>query len=161
MISKYVTSAYEITDSYKEILIIAKNAKVKIEPSNDEKTKLAIFEKKRMPYEFSIQDGKLTIKPKKAKWYDFLRIGIDRAEIKLYVPESRLENIMIIANVGEVDIYSIFCNGAINIQTNTGKVNLQNVSCKTFVTKGNTGSVSLSEFFAEETISINRNTGKV
>lgn len=53
MISKYATNTYEITDSYKKIQLLAKNAKVKIEPS-DEK-----------------------------KWFHLLRVGVDHSEMKL------------------------------------------------------------------------------
>ena len=47
MISKYVTNSYQITDAYNRILLDAKDAKIKIEPSNDNTTKLVLFEKKR------------------------------------------------------------------------------------------------------------------
>ena len=46
MITKYVTSTYETTDAYKKILLEAKDAKVKIEESNDDDTRLVFFEKK-------------------------------------------------------------------------------------------------------------------
>ena len=47
MISKYVKNTYEITDSYKKIQLLAKNAKVKIEPSDDDSTALTVFAKKK------------------------------------------------------------------------------------------------------------------
>lgn len=161
MITKYVSNTYDITDTYEKILLNAKNAKVKIEPSSDNNTKLVVFEKKRRPYEFSVQDGTLTIRPTKAKWYNFLRIGIDRSEIKLFVPSSSLNAITISSNVGHVDISSINCSGIMDIQINTGKTVLENVSCENFESKGNTGSVSLSNFIAKERISIKRNAGRV
>jgi DUF4097 and DUF4098 domain-containing protein YvlB len=161
MFARYVTNTYEINDRYEKITIDAREAKVKIEPSNDGITELFCYEKKRMPYEFLIQDGTLVIKPKKSKWYNFLRIGIDRSEIRLAVPESVSGNISVKANVGCIDVRSITCDGKIDIQTNTGNVNLENVSCEDFESKGNTGSVSLNGFTAKKSITISRNTGKI
>ena len=43
MFKGYVTNTYEITDAYKKILLDAKDAKVKIEPSNDNGTKMVFF----------------------------------------------------------------------------------------------------------------------
>ena len=161
MIVKYVTNTYEITDTYKNLLINAKDASVKIEPSNDDSTKLVFFENKKHPYEFYIEDDTLTIKLVKTRWYNFLRIGIDRSEIRLCVPKSILETISVSSNTGRVDISSITCNGAIDIQINTGKINLESVFCQVFNSKGNTGHISLNKLTATEHISIKRGTGKV
>ena len=45
MIAGYVTKTYEISDSYKEIQLKAGDAKVKIGPSDDNKTALVILHK--------------------------------------------------------------------------------------------------------------------
>ena len=161
MISRYITNTNEITDTYKKILLNTKDAKVKIEPSNDNGTKLVFFENKKHPYEFFIEDDTLTIKLVKTRWYNLLRVGIDRSEIRLYVPKSTLETISVRSNTGHVDISSIICNGAIDIQINTGNINLENVSCQSFNSKGNTGCISLNQLTATESVSIKRGTGKV
>ncbi|MBR2340296.1 MAG: DUF4097 family beta strand repeat protein [Clostridia bacterium] len=161
MIAKYVTNTYEITDTYKKIFLNAKDANVKIEPSSDGGTKLFFFENKKHPYEFFIEDDTLTIKLAKTRWYNFLRIGLDRSEIRLCIPKSMLETISTKSNTGHVDIFSINCKGTLDIQINTGKINLENVFCQAFNSKGNTGSISLNKFTAEESISIKRDTGKV
>ena len=161
MSKRSTTSTYEITDAYKKILLSPQDAKVRIEGTNDDSTKLVIFEKKMRPYEFSVQDGTLYIRPKKAKWYNFLRVGIDRSEIKLYAPASILDDISITSSVGEVDMLSINFSGAIDIQTSTGRINIENVSCKSFDSKGNSGSVSLCGISVKERIAIKRNVGRV
>ena len=161
MKARYVTNTYQITDKYANLLLNAKNAKVKIEPSNDDSTTLVVVEKKRNPYTFFIQDNKLTIQLAKTSWCHFLKIGIDHSEIKLRVPQSTLEEIWIMSNIGYIDIASIVCNGVMNIQTNTGKVNVENVSCKNFYLKGNTGAILLSNLVSKENVSIRCNTGKV
>lgn len=159
--ARYVANAYEISDKYENVLLDAEDAKVKIEASSDNNTKMFFFEKKRRPYEFAVQGNTLVIKARKARWYNFLRIGINNSEIKLCVTNSSLESLSVVSNVGHIDVCSIACNGTINIRVNTGRLNLENVSCKALETKGNTGSVYLNNFVATENISIKRNTGKV
>ena len=118
-------------------------------------------ENKKRAYEFFVVDDVLTIKSVKTRWYNFFRIGIDRSKIRLYVPKSMIETLSVISNTGCVDISSITCTGAIDIPINTGKINLESVSCQTFNSKGNTGCVSLNKLIATESISIKRGTGKV
>ena len=161
MVKNYVTNAHQITEEYKKILLLAKDATVKIAPSDDCSTRLVFFEKKKRPYEFFIEDGVLTVKSTKTKWYRSLRIGIDRSKIELYVPKSMLEAVSIAANVGSVDVTAINCSGAIDIKINTGKINLEHVFCGRFESNGNTGSVTLGDFTAAESVSIKRNTGAV
>lgn len=161
MFKGYVTNTYEITDAYKKILLDAKDAKVKIEPSNDNGTKMVFFEHKKHPYEFFIEDDTLTIKLVKTRWYNLLRVGVDHSEIRLYVPKSTLETISVRSNTGYVDISSIICNGAIDIHINTGNVNLEGVFCQAFNSNGNTGCISLNKLTATESVSIKRGTGKV
>ena len=158
---KYVTKTYELKDTYKKILINAKDADVKIESSDDDGTKLVFFENKKRAYEFLVVDDVLTIKLVKTRWYNFFRIGIDRSKIRLYVPKSMIETLSVISNTGRVDISSITCTGAIDISINTGKINLESVSWQTFNSKGNTGCVSLNKLIATESILIKRGTGKV
>ena len=161
MIAKYITNTYKVTEPYKEILLYAKDAKVKIEPADDNNTMVVFFEKKNRLYEFFVEDGILTIQSTKAKWYNFLKIGIDRSEIKLYIPKSMLEKISVISNVGCVDVSSIICSGMIDIKTNTGKINLEHISCMNFKSEGNTSSVSLNDCIVSESIAIKSNTGRV
>lgn len=161
MKGRYVTSTYETADAYKKLLLDVRNAKVRIEPSDDDTTKFVFFEKKRRPYEFFVQDGTLTVKPLKARWYHSLRIGIDRSQISLRVPKSILEAVSVRANVGQVDIRSIACHGPVTIRVNTGRVNLESVTCKRLDVKGNTASASLNTLAAEESVDVKCNTGRV
>ncbi|MBR2970707.1 MAG: DUF4097 family beta strand repeat protein [Clostridia bacterium] len=162
MIVKHVTNTYEITDTYKNINILdIVDADITIEPSSDDRTRLVFFEHKKHPYEFFIEGDTLTIKLAKARRYNFLRIGFRRSKIRLYVPKSNLETISAKSNVGRVDISSIICNGVIDIQTNAGKINLENVACQAFNSKGNSGAISVNNLTVKESISIKRNAGKV
>ena len=160
MTARYVTSTHEIKDAYKKVQIDAKEARVKIEVSSGG-TSVVFFERKRRPYECFVREDTLTIVPKKARWYHFLRIDIDRSEIKLSLPESLLEALSVKVNVGSVDLSSVACSGRIEIKANTGKVTACGVSCSSFDSQGNTGSITLQELAAEDSICVKRNTGRV
>ena len=157
----YATYTYDITNTYVKIQIFGGDAKVSLAPSADNKTKLVVREKKRRPYEFFVKDGTLVVRPTKRKWYHLLKIGMDRAEIRLSVPEQALEEISVKAGVGCVSLASMACTGMVDVQTGTGKLCAQNVTCKNFTSVGNTGSAALEQCTAKESISIKRNTGGV
>ena len=161
MIAGYVTSTYEITDAYQKILLDAKEAKIEIEASSNDTTKLVFFENQKRRYVFDVQNGTLTVRLRKTKWYNFLRIGFKRSEIKICVPESILEALTVKATVGCVAISSIVRTGDISVQTNTGKVTVCDTSCKAFHSKTGTGNVVLSKLMATDTVSLKCNTGKV
>ena len=161
MFTKYITNTYEITNGYKKILINAKDAKVKIEETSDVITKLVVNEKKSYPYVFSVIDNTLIVKPLKSKWYNFLTIGISHAEIKLYIPKQELDMLSIKQNIGTINISSLTYSKEINIQTNTGSINLENINCDTFDSKGNTGSIILNNLISKKSMLIKRTTGKV
>ena len=92
---KYITNTYQITNNYQNIFIDAKDAKVSIETSDDINTKLIIYEKKKHPYHYLIQDNELIIKPVQTKFFNLIRVGIDHSEIKLSIPKSNYENIKV------------------------------------------------------------------
>ena len=162
MNKKYTETTYEIKDAYKELVIEAEDAKVRIEGTECDNTKLVFLEKKRRPYKFSIQDGKLIIQSTKRRWYHlFGRIGIDHSKITLFVPKSIPGGIEIKTTVGCVEMHSINCDGTATINTNTGNINIENLSCKAFNSKENTGFTSLNNIVAKESISVKQNTGKV
>ena len=161
MIKRYVTRTFEISDTYNRIILDVKSANVKIEPSNENSTKLTFYENKKLPHEFYVQDGALIIKPSKAKWYNFFKIGVKHSKIRICVHDFTPEAISARVNVGHIDMQSITANGTVEIQANTGDINLENVSCKGVDLKGNTGDVSLNGVAAEQSISVNHDTGKV
>ena len=161
MIAEYVTSTYEITDAYQKILLDAKEAKIEIEASSNDTTKLVFFEDQKRRYVFDVQNGTLTVRLRKTKWYNFLRIGFKRSEIKICVPKSILEELSVKSTVGSVEISSIVCKGDIDIQTNTGKANIYDILCNAFNSKANTGSIILNKLIAADRVSIKRNTGRV
>ena len=161
MITRCVTITYEITDAYKKILIDAKEANVTIEASNDDRTKLVLFEDKKRPYVFNVQNSTLTVQMQKTRWYNLLRIGFKRSKIGIRVPKSILEALSIKAAVGSVDIYSIVFRGDIDIQTNTGRANICDISCKAFNAKSNTGNIIMNNLIAEDRVSIECDTGRV
>lgn len=103
----------------------------------------------------------LTVQSQRTKWYNLLRIGFKHPEIRLCVPKLILEALSIKATVGSVDISSIVCHGDIYIQTNTGKANVYDITCKAFNSKANTGNIILNKLIAADSISVECDTGKV
>ena len=160
MTAKYVTNTFELTDTYKQILLDVKLARIQIEPSNDNRTRLVFFENAKQPHEFFIQDDTLTIKLTKRKWYHLFNLNVEHSQIKLCVPESMLETISVKSNVGHVDINSITCGKTIDIKLNTGRVLLNDCTAPEIFVKTNTGNVC-GRLPSNMVFAIRSNTGKV
>ena len=156
----YVIRTHEITDMYQKLSLYAQEANVKIQLSEDGNTKLVLFEKKSRPYEATIEEDTLTIKPAKAKWYNFLKIGFDRSRITLFVPKSKLAEISVKTNVGCVEICSVACVGAIDIHTNTGKVLLNDCVAPDIFVRTNTGRVC-GKLPSNIVFTVRTNTGRI
>lgn len=161
MIERYVTSTYEITDTYKIISIDVKDVTVKMEASSDDSTELVFLKDRNRQYAFDVQNDTLTVQSQKTKWYNLLRIGIQAPKIRIRVPKSILEALSIKIAVGSVDVSSIVCQGDVDIQTSTGKVNVYGISCKAFHAKADTGNVILNKLIAADRVSVECNTGRV
>lgn len=140
MFSKRVTSEYEVSSEYKKISIEIKNASVKIIPSDNEKTKMVFLENKKRPYEFFVEDGTLTVKPKKKKWYNLLSVGFKRDKISICIPNKACEELLLKCVTGKIELSSIVCGG-IFVKSNTANVSLNDCAAREICVKTNTGSV--------------------
>lgn len=158
MLRKFETNTYEISENYKNISIWVDTVDVLIEPTTSENTKLVCYENKK--HLFEINNETLEIKEDK-KWFNLLSIGFKKSNITLFVPKNIYESIIVKCNTGSVNISNLVFDRDINIITNTGKINLENINCEKFTSKCNTGSVMLKNLIASKEIKIKNNTGNV
>ncbi|MBO7214576.1 MAG: DUF4097 family beta strand repeat protein [Clostridia bacterium] len=161
MIEKYITNEYEIVDDFKKLQVSAVDVNLCVEQSNNDKTKIVFCCKKNRKYEFGVIDGVLTIQLQKKKWYNYLKLGFKRANIKICLPKTILEGVNVKANVGLVDVSCLNCNGQVDIKLNCGKVTVSDSKCNTFNLIGNTGSITLNNLDANDSLFVRSNTAKV
>ena len=157
----YATNTYDVTDAYKDIALFSKNASITVEPSEDGCTRVVFIEKKRPILQLSVQGETLTVRQGKAKWYDFLKVGIRRSEIKLFVPASTPRSLSVRSSVGQIDIRSISCAENLNIVTSTAKTVLDNVTAQSIDVKGGTGQILLNSIVVGGQIHLKSNTGQI
>ena len=156
--AKFIINESVIVGDYNKIEINVNTTNIKILPSEDEKTKLVCHEKKRRKHQLLLENMILKVKSTEKKWLSF---GFKYAELTLYIPIKKYENINIINNTGSVEMFNIFEAGELLIKTNTGSVTLDTVNCDELVSKGGTGCVSLNKLISKNNIDIKRNTGNV
>lgn len=159
--SKPITNTYTITEPYKAVSLYTKNASVRIERAKDETTSIAFIEDKKRPYDCFVENGTLTVKLSRWKWYNLFHFCCRRAKITVCLPKEGCEELSISCVAGRVAVEDLTCKGDIDIQTTAGKIHADNVSCKAFTAKGNTAEIMFNHLSAGDRISIKNNTGGV
>lgn len=177
---KYETNDYEITESFKSILIITNTADVVFVPSENSKTSVVCHEQKNMKHSVTVQNGKLVIEVVDTrKWYEYIGINFGTPKITVYIPqgeygalfvksstgnveiptEFKFENIDILESTGNVTNYASASENII-IKTSTGNIRVENVSAGTLDLSVSTGGITVSNVTCEGNVKINVSTGK-
>ena len=75
--------------------------------------------------------------------------------------DFKFGTIDIATSTGDITIAGVTCEDDIVINVSTGKANLTDIKCKSFISDGSTGDFSLKNVIATEKFSIERSTGDV
>lgn len=127
-------------------------------PSKDNNTIIECYENRRKKHSFSIENKVLKVKSKKIKWLDF---SFRHAEVKLYLPRKKYDNLLIKVYDSNVEITDLTLNKNLTTNINTGNVKLKNISCNNLYTKTLTSRIEIVNLIASNVINIKSNTGKV
>ena len=156
-----IINTYEIKDNFKDISIVVNTAHVEIKESENSDIKVVCHERKKHAHNVRVEDSTLIISKKKRKWYSYLLPSFDKANITIYIPINKIENLYIKSNTGDVNIASINIDNDLNIKINTGDIKFDNMLVKGKMhIKSNTGDINFNESDANE-LYIKVNTGNV
>ena len=156
-----IINTYEIKDNFKDISIVVNTAHVEIKESENSDIKVVCHERKKHAHNVRVEDSTLIISKKKRKWYSYLLPSFDKANITIYIPINKIENLYIKSNTGDVNIDSINIENDLNIKINTGDIKFDNMLVKGKMhIKSNTGDINFNESDANE-LYIKVNTGNV
>lgn len=176
----YETNEHVITDEFDKISIVTNTADVKFVVSEDESVKIVCHERQKVKHRVSVNDGDLLIqRHDERKWYDYIGISWQSAEITVYMPKSMLVDLKIETNTGKVDIpkgykfesidiktdtggVKLFCsaNGEVKVRSDTGYVNIQGSTASLYDVHVSTGNVSLTNVRSSGNVKVGVTTGK-
>ena len=155
-----VKNIYEINEIFKNISILENISNIKIEISHDNTTKLTCLEKKTYKHTFLIENDTLVIKKKKCKWFNIFNISFKKPQLLLSIPNS-LNDISIKCNTGNVTIFQVKCNGNVDIKVNTGKLDLEELTCSNLKLNSNCGIIQANNVTVSNLFSSKSNTRKI
>lgn len=176
---RYETNGYEISDNYKNMLIITDTADIVFVPSENEKGTVVCYEQKNAKHSVAVKDGTLVIEiVDTRKWYEHIGIFFGTPKITLSVPQGEYGALSVKANTGDVEIPENFsfetmdisvstgdvkncasASEAIKIKTTTGDIRVANVTADMLTLSVTTGDVVAQSITCGSDIKINVSTG--
>ncbi len=156
--TKYEENSYEITENFKNILIVSDTSDILFLPA--EKCTVQCFEQKNIKYLVEVKDDTLTIKIQDTrKWYEYIGINFQVAKLTVMLPQEEYDKLSVKSETGKVNISEKFTFENIDITASTGDVYLEKVSSENIGVSVSTGKVQVSNIECGN-ININVSTGK-
>lgn len=179
--SEYVTNEYEVKDGFDKISINADTEDIAFVPSEGKDCKVVCYENTDDLHDVRVESSTLKIGKRKNNNF-VVNIGIytETPTVTVYLPESEYDSVVIDSDTGDVMIPEDFIFGSISVtldtgdidisasalektalQTDTGKVNLHDMSADSILVNTSTGHNTLNNVTVAKTLEINVSTGKL
>lgn len=178
---KYVTNTYVINESFNNISINVATTEIEFKRSNDGKCRIECHEEEKIKHIATVKNGALTVDTINTRsWYDYVGISFGNMKVIVYMPDTEYETLYIDTDTGDVKIPEVFafedikvsadtadiaCYASvvnvIDIETDTGEIELNDLKCKSIIAESDTGDISLKNVIATDSFSINNDTGDV
>ncbi len=178
---QYTENTYEEEEAFDKISVDVSETQVVFAPSNDGKCRVNCYERERVKYSVSVEQGTLIIdEVDTRRWYEHIGIQFGGKKMTVYLPEKEYASLMIDTSTGDVDIPNDFtfesiditgdtsdvtcrasASGDITVKVSTGDVRLTDVNCANFFGESTTGSITLKQVAASACIDMKSNTGDV
>ena len=153
-------NSFNIEDKYSNISIAINTSNIEIKTSDNKDTFIQLQKHNRYIPTIEVKDDILIINQGKKKWYTYLYPCFKIPHIIVNIPKSKLNNLSIKCNTGNIDISAVSFKD-INIKQNTGKINLFSLTPNTLTINTRTGKNNLENVIIKEKLHITTNTGKI
>lgn len=139
-------ASYEISEDFKNINIDTSTANVKLVASTDGVCRVECKETERIFHKVSVSNGTLNIILKDTRaWYEHIGLFYVNMSVTVYLPEEEYGQLNIETDTGKINVQSGFTFESATIESDTGKITCgADVKGNAFI-ETNTGSVSVSD----------------
>lgn len=160
--TKHQTAKYEITENYKNILIVSDTADVNIMAESNPVTVVECFENTNEKHIVKVENDTLIIKIEDTKkWYQNIGINFDSSEIKIRLPIGEYGSLSIETSTSDIEVSENLKFEDVKISATTGDIELEKISSKNIEISLSTGDVKGEMIDCAEKIEVNTNTGDV
>lgn len=178
---KCKTTTFEIDEDFDNISIKADTADITFLPSENEKTKVVIYEREDYAPSASVDGSTLKISNHgELRWYQYIStFDFSDRKITVYLPRTSYGSLTVDSTTGDVTIPKTFSFGSLNIElstgnvkccasiekslkinTSTGNITLNDLSAGSLDLTVDTGDITASNVTVENSIKIKVSTGK-
>ena len=176
---KYQTVSYKTADSFENINIDSRTAKIDFVLSDE--NKVECFESKKISHDVYVQNGTLTITEKdNRKWYDHIGIFFKTPKITVCLTKTQFNSLVVKNTTGDINVAKDFSftdaeihlttgdikyfaktEKSLKLHTTTGDIKVSGISPEQLVATLTTGDITLSNVVASEKLSVKCTTGDV
>ena len=157
--SKIKTVTYEVEGPFAGISIEESVCDVYLKRSEDESCRVVCNEYEKTPHSVTVKDNVLVIEEQdQRKWYDHIGIFWGEVNVTVYLPQDTYEKLCIEMDTGDVEILDAFSFATLEIDTDTGDVELDGLTATDLSVSTDTGDVDMCDVTAKDLL-ISTDTG--
>lgn len=177
---KYVFSTHYVAESYTAISVDGSTAAINLIPSEDDTTRVELYDKEEKEYSVFVKSGVLTVEIESRPWYADIGINLEDPMINLYIPEGKYTTLTVKTDTGDViipesysfesidisaDTADVLCSASsdelIKIHTSTGDVKLDGLTAGGIDVTVSTGKIKLTNVISNGAASFKVSTGDI
>ena len=155
----YVTRTHEPEGSFENISIDADTEKIKLVPSDNEGCRVVCYEEEKNPFDVRVDGDTLRIDRKNEKPQLHFGIVLDSPSITVYLPKEKYGELDVDADTGSVSVPGDFSFDSIDIELDTGDVQLRAGATGDIQVRTDTGDIDIEDITAA-TLSVGTGTGR-
>ncbi len=180
--SKYETNIHEIIEEFDNISINTNTADIDFVLTENGECRVVCYEQNRLKHGVSVENGTLTVSVvDQRKWYNYIGIfNFKTPKITVYLPENQYGALKIKDNTGKVQLSDDFSFQSIDVDANTGDVNvfasatdilkinvstghirIGNLSAGALQLSSSTGDITVQSVNCTGDVKMNVSTGKI
>lgn len=154
------------TTQVKKLLVAVNTEDVEVVGSDTEEIKLTYEENKKYQYNVEVSDSTLIVKPKHRGWNFLFLVNFDFGVFEdhpliLEVPRKFLESVDIQSHTGDVLVKDIEIATSSALKSNTGEIEVENVTAKTLEADSDTGRIQLEKVSLTGDLTATGHTGEI
>lgn len=149
----YKSVEHKITENFEDLSINVNTTDVSIAQSEDDTVKVVCRERKNDKHTVTVSDGTLEIEALDKKWYQQIDLfSFGSPAVTVYLPKTEYGKLLIESDTGDVDIPKGYSFADANISVDTGKINVEGITCGALSVKNDTGNVSLKDVVCDSLV---------
>ena len=144
-IDRYEENRYDLQEEYEHIAVLTGEADVEFRFTDRADTAVICYEKQTQKHRVFVENGTLTVRLQDAKkWYHYIGISFGMPRVTVELPRKDYGNISVQTNTGKIAMEQ-FTALQVELAVSTGKVTVQDLNCAgDFSVRVSTGNVLLT-----------------